>query len=94
MWYQIVDDWRTDDLNDSDAKALIRLTDYALSNDTGGLVHYEIAAALVPSVGQRRRLHRAGVLHTPIDVPACGCGVRAVPGHWSLHPHMVTPVDG
>lgn len=73
----------------ADLDALGRLAGFSYWQDTGGLIHREIARAYVPDPDRLDRLHRAGLLHEPFDVGWCRCGARTDPGCWSLHPPVL-----
>jgi len=65
--------------------AFDRLIRYAIDEDTGGLVAYDMVRALVPNPVIVDRLHDIGCLHYSFDVAMCGCGGYARAGYMTIH---------
>jgi len=66
-------------------EAFDRLVRYAIDDDTGGLIAYDMIRALVPNPVIVDRLHDAGLLHYAFDVAGCGCRGYARAGYMTLH---------
>ena len=66
-------------------EAYDRLIRYAIDDDTGGLVAYDMVRALVPNAVLVDRLHECGLLHYAFDVGVCGCGGYARAGYMTIH---------
>lgn len=62
-----------------------RVIRYAIDDDTGGLVGYDMIRALIPNAAVVEHLHDAGLLHYAFDVSACGCGGYARAGYMTIH---------
>ena len=66
-------------------EAFDRLVRYAIDDDTGGLVAYDMIRALIPNAIIVERLHDAGLLHYAFDVSSCGCAGYARAGYMTIH---------
>lgn len=69
----------------ADLRRLYTLVSFAWEHDTGGLVAYEIAQALIHDGAALTRLNDVDLLHHHFDVTWCGCGVPKSAWHWSIH---------